>query len=302
MEERRFKIGEVSRMLDISVQTLRFLETTGLISPEKDPWNHYRYYGIHDVDEIMQYKKLRQSGFSSAESVSLLQGASLQELDSRLLDKVEEARYAAIYLHEKVQKLENFHTMLSCAGQIIGRFLPMQSPENYALYMRQFTEKGVETSSAKELGESFQELTQHYSFVEHSYRVRLAWLMDLDGRVQADWGYTIKRRWVELLRIKAAPPLILMPARECLFTVIRSLDGAFLKDPFWQELPAAIRDLDEEVTGDICTIHLAKVKEDGFFYDYTEVWIPVTGKSSKSGPALGGDSDLMRRLKEVFTD
>ena len=66
MEERRFKIGEVSRMLDISVQTLRFLETTGLISPEKDPWNHYRYYRIHDVDEIMQYKKLRQSGSDCA--------------------------------------------------------------------------------------------------------------------------------------------------------------------------------------------------------------------------------------------
>lgn len=33
----RYRIGEVSKMVDVPVETIRFLEQKGLLTPEKNP-------------------------------------------------------------------------------------------------------------------------------------------------------------------------------------------------------------------------------------------------------------------------
>ena len=48
----RYRIGEVSKMVDVPVETIRFLEQKGLLTPEKNPENGYRYYSVWDVNHI----------------------------------------------------------------------------------------------------------------------------------------------------------------------------------------------------------------------------------------------------------
>ncbi|MGX8686496.1 MAG: MerR family transcriptional regulator [bacterium] len=44
----RYRIGEVSKMVDVPVETIRFLEQKGLVSPEKNTETGYRFtaFGI----------------------------------------------------------------------------------------------------------------------------------------------------------------------------------------------------------------------------------------------------------------
>ena len=67
---KEYRIGEVSKMLDVPVETIRFLEQKGLVSPEKNPESGYRFYDVWDVNQILDYKKFRQIGFSSGETIS----------------------------------------------------------------------------------------------------------------------------------------------------------------------------------------------------------------------------------------
>ncbi len=63
-----FKIGEVSKLCDISIKTLRFYEEEKLIKPvEVDIYTGYRYYDKENVEKIYQIKALKELGYSLQE-------------------------------------------------------------------------------------------------------------------------------------------------------------------------------------------------------------------------------------------
>ena len=46
----RYKIGDVSRILGISTDLLRYYEKKGVVQPQKDKSNDYRYYDTWDIN------------------------------------------------------------------------------------------------------------------------------------------------------------------------------------------------------------------------------------------------------------
>lgn len=57
------KIGEISKLCDISIKTLRYYEEMGLIKPvEVDIWSGYRYYDEKNVDDIYKIQFLKDLG------------------------------------------------------------------------------------------------------------------------------------------------------------------------------------------------------------------------------------------------
>ena len=48
-----FSIGEVARLFDINVKTLRYYDETGLLKPEKvNPKTGYRYYSTRQFERL----------------------------------------------------------------------------------------------------------------------------------------------------------------------------------------------------------------------------------------------------------
>lgn len=63
--QRFYRIGEVSKLCDISIKTLRYYEDFGLISPvEVDIYTGYRYYNQKNVETIYKIQFLKSLGFS----------------------------------------------------------------------------------------------------------------------------------------------------------------------------------------------------------------------------------------------
>ena len=46
--KKHFKIGEISKLYNIGVDSIRYYEEIGLIKPERSN-SGYRYYSIHDI-------------------------------------------------------------------------------------------------------------------------------------------------------------------------------------------------------------------------------------------------------------
>ena len=80
----RYRIGEVSKMVDVPVETIRFLEQKGLVSPEKNTGTGYRLYSVWDINLILDYMKFRKIGFSSRETVDLVRDSSFADLLEQL--------------------------------------------------------------------------------------------------------------------------------------------------------------------------------------------------------------------------
>lgn len=86
-----FKIGQVSKILNLPVKTIRFYEEKGLFKPSKvDEESGYRYFDEKAIEKIAQVQFLRKAGFSTSD----IKNISKEELAKQEIE-----------LNEQFQKL-----------------------------------------------------------------------------------------------------------------------------------------------------------------------------------------------------
>lgn len=96
-----FSIGEASRLVGVTAETLRHYDRIGLVSPSRrDPFTGYRYYTEQEIVWLNTVKALRYMDLSLSEIKSVLDLENLQEV-VRFLKGAEEKA------DDKIQKL--FH-------------------------------------------------------------------------------------------------------------------------------------------------------------------------------------------------
>ena len=87
----RLKIGEFSRLMQVTVKTLRHYEQKGLLIPEEvDQWTGYRYYGIVQMQKLNSIRQLQRFGFSLEEIKDLFEDESHVPSIELLTEKIEE--------------------------------------------------------------------------------------------------------------------------------------------------------------------------------------------------------------------
>lgn len=71
MKSTKYKIGDLSKITGLSLQTIRRYEEAGIIKVERDDENGYRYYRAYDVAVLIRIKMYRSFGFSINEIVEI---------------------------------------------------------------------------------------------------------------------------------------------------------------------------------------------------------------------------------------
>ena len=64
-DESIYSIGDLARKFDVSLRTLRFYESRGLLNPSRE--GHHRRYGRKDADRLTVVLKAKKLGFTLAE-------------------------------------------------------------------------------------------------------------------------------------------------------------------------------------------------------------------------------------------
>ena len=82
-ERTKLKIGEFSKMMQVTVKTLRHYEQKGLLVPDEvDEWTGYRYYSIAQMQRLGTIRGLQRQGFTLEEIKELLEeGAWVPSID-----------------------------------------------------------------------------------------------------------------------------------------------------------------------------------------------------------------------------
>ncbi|MBV4419669.1 MerR family transcriptional regulator [Clostridium tyrobutyricum] len=65
VNENCYKIGEISKLFNIGLDSLRYYEKVGILSPKRDPINNYRIYTLDDIREIAIIRELMELRFPS---------------------------------------------------------------------------------------------------------------------------------------------------------------------------------------------------------------------------------------------
>ena len=104
----RLKIGEFSRLMQVTVKTLRHYELKELLIPnEVDEWTGYRYYSIDQMQKLNSIRHLQRLGFTLEEIRDLYDEESHDPSVGQLSEKIEETeRQLQLLMTRRNQLLE----------------------------------------------------------------------------------------------------------------------------------------------------------------------------------------------------
>ena len=90
-EKTKLKIGEFSRLMQVTVKTLRHYEQKELLVPDEvDEWTGYRYYSITQMLKLNSIRQLQQLGFTLEEIKDLYDNESHTPSLEQLSKKIED--------------------------------------------------------------------------------------------------------------------------------------------------------------------------------------------------------------------
>ena len=102
-----FKIGEFSKLTQVSIRMLRYYDETGLLKPCMiDPWTNYRMYSVEQIPTLNKIIYLRDSGFQVSEIADILHTDTDCYLIEQLENKCVEIEKNIEKEKEKLKKLE----------------------------------------------------------------------------------------------------------------------------------------------------------------------------------------------------
>lgn len=102
-----FRIGEFSKLTQVTIRMLRYYDEMGLLKPaEIDPWTNYRMYSVEQIPILNKIVYLRDSGFNVAEIAIALDSKNDDFIIEQLTKKQDEIERTIQSEKEKLQKLE----------------------------------------------------------------------------------------------------------------------------------------------------------------------------------------------------
>lgn len=128
--QNKLSIGEMAKLRNVSVDTLRHYDKMGLLKPHyTDPDSGYRYYSIGQYEVLGTIKELRSIGFSIEEIKDYLTNRHvkksvrlLRNSMERMLDKIRELQKIHDVMTSRLSETENFYETYREAEIAIKRF------------------------------------------------------------------------------------------------------------------------------------------------------------------------------------
>ena len=119
MKEKIYKIGELSKLTNVPVKTIRYYDEFGLLTPSYvDKYTSYRYYDYENVEKLFKILMLKDLGCSLTE---------IKEYeDSELLEKQKTILESQIL--EFKNKLKTINSLQNIKGELIMK--PFINDEN----------------------------------------------------------------------------------------------------------------------------------------------------------------------------
>lgn len=123
-EKNTFHIGELSKLFDIGVDSIRYYEEVGILQPQRDPNNNYRLYTIEDVRRIVLIRELLNLNFTTEQIKEFVTNRSIDKTLQLLKKELRTVNEQILNLYEIKNNLQNrldtIHELLNhCEEEVI---------------------------------------------------------------------------------------------------------------------------------------------------------------------------------------
>ncbi|MCL1896119.1 MAG: MerR family transcriptional regulator [Clostridiales bacterium] len=265
----RYKIGEVARILGISTDLIRYYEEKGVVKPQKNRANRYRYYDAWDINHLIECIWYKKMGFGIEDIGRMSNTESYEELVARLTARSETLSND---IHYQQMLLARMRSLTDSVVHIKGGVgvCGLRPNREFLYYLNRRNEAFDNDPSLRGLNEVW---SRYMPFTKRLFLVGPEALAGENDDYR--WGYSIGMGYAEHFSVAEAPPVMKMEESQCIHAAFISHgkgDFTARRLDFMTEF-AAENGL--EPKGFAFGNLVCSVMEDGALTGYFEAWMPV---------------------------
>ncbi|MGM0216458.1 MerR family transcriptional regulator [Enterococcus sp. AZ109] len=275
---KKYKIGDISKLLNIPVQTLRFYEEKKIISPSKDDKSGYRYYDAWTINDLMDALILRKCDFSLQQTESIIKNQSLdnvcEEFDKKeeiLLDKMDTLRAMLDAVSTSRMKMQNFKYYL-------GKVIKCKNPD---LVFHRYREKDMLQTSEKsqDLESLSKELTPWIEALPAAIPTFYIPFPSLNHVSKQEtpywWGFSIAYELSSKYYLQPGNGNEYIPSVNAIYTVFEANEEGTFINSFYEQVYTKIVEEGYIISGSPFGRLIAKTQQSNTYRRYFEVWVPI---------------------------
>ena len=267
----RYKIGDVSRILGISADLLRYYEKKGVVQPQKDKNNDYRYYDTWDINFLIDCLWFKRFGFGIPQVAYMVTDCYHGDLISLLDEKSDQMASEIRKQEQLLARLREYRDTVERVKAGLGVCDIQDSPE-LVCYLNRFNYSYNYTPEMQKLSRQWQE---YMPFTQRYFEIPQEGLMG-DGADFA-WGFSLRTPYAEELDVQVKPPVKRLPSRRCIHSAFRSAGKNAFTPRHLSFLLDFAKEQELKIAGNAMGTLVCSVREEGSddLTGYFEVWLPV---------------------------
>lgn len=266
----KYKIGDVSKILGISPDLLRYYEKKGVVQPEKDKSNDYRYYDAWDINFLMDCVWFKSFGFGIEEIAHIVTDSDYGGLMGSMSDKENEIIENIKRQKLLLRRIRAHKTELVRGMECIGKCDIRQSPE----IVRYLNRYNFVYEQSAELAALSQQWLKYMPFVHRCFEVSQDDLPVYGGGENYSWGFSLNMEYVKEFGVEVKEPVQHLPSTTSIHSVFKS-SGKTAFSPM--HLDYMIKFADSEglkICGNARGNLLCSIVDEDRLTGFFEVWIP----------------------------
>jgi DNA-binding transcriptional MerR regulator len=267
----KYKIGAVTKLLNLSEDTLRYYESRGVVNPQKDEESGYRYYDAWDLNFLLDSIWYRSFDFSLKDVVKMINEDDSAMFADRCAKRQAELLRAINAYKQKLDAVTRLREKILRIEKKLGVFEISERPERiYQLHRV----KDDFIFDAAALGPTKKWLAA-MPLPNHTFVIPYYAEADPKRFTEYWWGFSLPPDVAIKNGIDISPPAEYMPSIKSLYTVFTANERRTFLSSLQEKVIVEIQKMGHRIVDPPMGNLIVRLHEKTGFTRYFEVWIPI---------------------------
>ncbi len=219
----KYKIGDISKVLGISPDLVRYYEKKGVVTPTKNKHNDYRYYETRDANFLIDCLFYKNFGFSIEETSDLVRNCSMEEISHRFGSNERQLEAAIRHNQLLLRRSQEYRNAVARIPEHLHQCTFSNRPACIYYINRHNQNFNTEPS----MNRVTQQWLKYLPFSKRSFIVPKEELLHPTQEDSFQWGFSLSEEYAAILGASAEPPVLRIPALRCVYTIFSSPESSF---------------------------------------------------------------------------
>lgn len=262
-----YKIGDVSKFLNISDQMIRYYEKHGVIKPKRKGDGNYRYYDAMDIFWLYEAMKYKEWDINIADVKNIISDGYFDKLGVKLRDFSKQLKERIKNEELLLGRIIEIEKRLAVGQYNIENFWVEQVPSMYRF-----------NSNIGSTGDNY--TFEEKDFPMKSYIFTKDYISFFDVLVEfndnnENWSYAIDKYTLDQLEIEIAEKIELLPDQLCVCTIIDMGEFGDFNSDCLNNLMNYLKERDHQLVSKIFGIIVGRGSVAGKLNRIMKIYAPI---------------------------